>query len=249
MEFRIGNINTVMPGEIREYDASTQTATVRPLTKRVEKDPEGNTLVEPYPDIYGVPVVQPRNSDYFVSFPLGSGDPVLLCSAKHDIESWFEDGGLSEPETTRKHALTDCFAVVGGLSRGAAEGTQTPSENGMVMGKADDDGQIFMSSDEISLGGEGSGNTASIDEKVQAELDKIKAELDALAVTVNLINTMTQAHQHAYILPLIPLPGPQPAPTTPGTPADYPVLQPLAPVHLTTYVKGDTASELVKIKK
>ena len=246
MDFRIGDINTVMPGQIQSYDANTQTATVRPMTKRVDKDPEGNVLVEQYPDLYEVPVVQPRNNDYFISFPLSSGDPVLLCSAKHDIESWYESGNLSEPETTRKHSISDCFAIVGGLARGDAEGTQTPSANGMVVGKADDDGQVFLSGDEISLGGEGSSDMAVLDSKLQIELGKIQAELTRLAALVVLHDTALQAHTHVAITPLIPLPGapnitgPASAGTPPTIPHGYTA---------NAYVPTPTNSTLVKVKK
>ena len=248
------DIHTALPGKIKSYDATTNTATVSPLIERSIFDDEGNESAGPYADIHSVPVLWPRSGGYTLRMPVSAGDTCLLLVSEADIEQWQESGTLSAPEDDRRFDLSDAVAVMGLFSAPAEDSAPTDpaeAEAGMLVGKEGEDSRIFIDDSEIRMGGMDSSDYAVLESKLQTQLDAIKTELDSLATSYTSLLTAYAAHQHATIVPLIPLPGPQPGPTVPlaTLPAADPVQQaPLIP-HVTTYIKGDTNSELVKIKK
>lgn len=249
LDEQASNMHTCMPGEVVEYDAATNTAQVKPLLGKSQFDEEGNELSLPYPNMYTVPVVWPRSSGYVFRFPVEAGDTCLLVFAEADIENWQDTGKVSDPEDDRRFDLSDAVAFMGFFSKPQEESTATDTgeiESGMVLGKDGADSRIFIDDSKIELGGQGASDKAVLHTKVRAELDLIQAEFVAIRTALTALEAQMAAHVHAdlYVIPLIPLPGPQPGPVIP-TPPVTPQLSNYAPA----YTAKDTNSDLVTIKK
>lgn len=102
-----------MPGRIELYNPTTGTATIKPTISRRFRGAE-----EPveYPVIPRVPIIQPRTAQAKVTFPIKTGDAVILVFADRNIENWDASNGSEIRETldVRRHDLSDAFAILGG---------------------------------------------------------------------------------------------------------------------------------------
>jgi hypothetical protein len=104
------DLYTAMPGQVESYNATTNLANVQPVFKRkYEKDEEVVNL----PVINNVPVAFPRAGQAGITFPLKSGDNVLLVFSQRSLESWKTVGGLVEPNDPRTHDISDAIAIPG----------------------------------------------------------------------------------------------------------------------------------------
>jgi len=109
----LSDVRVAMPGKIEDYDPSTGLASVKPmLQRRYSGDPEPTSL----PILQRVPLVFPRCGKAILSFPVASGDPVLLVFADRAIDNWLGGDGSepADPQDIRQHDLTDAFAILGG---------------------------------------------------------------------------------------------------------------------------------------
>lgn len=104
------SLHCALPGIVESFDASTQTACVRPELKR-----KGIQL----PVLRNVPVFFPGNRTGAITWPVSAGDECLLVFADAEIDRWF-DGEKDEPASGRTHSLSDAFAFAGFRSRGNA---------------------------------------------------------------------------------------------------------------------------------
>lgn len=102
------SLHCALPGTVENFDAETQTATVRPAVKHtVSFQPGGASGEILLPLLHDVPVFMP------VPFDVHPGDICLLVFADCDIDAWFESGQAEEPASKRMHSLSDAFAFVG----------------------------------------------------------------------------------------------------------------------------------------
>ena len=88
------SLHCAMPGVVESFDPETQTAAVRPA------DPQ-------MPLLRDVPVFMP------VPFDVHPGDACLLVFADFDTDAWFASEEAAEPQSGRRHSLSDAFAFVG----------------------------------------------------------------------------------------------------------------------------------------
>jgi len=109
INFNLNGLNTCLPGRIEKYDYTKQKAEVKPLIKKQYKD--GTT--EALPVIVNVPVVWPRGGGGSLTFPLNSGDGVLLVFSQRSLDTWLSKGGDSAPGDPRKFDLSDAIAIPG----------------------------------------------------------------------------------------------------------------------------------------
>lgn len=103
-------LNTMLPAEIIDYDALTQTCTVQPSLRRTSIDPP---KVVSRPEIEDVPVIFPRSGTGGVFFPLEPGDGVMLIFSQRSLDDWIDTGGEVQVRDTRLHDLTDAVALAG----------------------------------------------------------------------------------------------------------------------------------------
>lgn len=102
-------LNTCLPGQITDYDALTQTCSVQPLIARTLL----NGSVFSRQEIDEVPVVFPRSKTGGITFPLASGDGVMIIFGQRSIENWSFTGLEGASGDTRLHDINDAIVVPG----------------------------------------------------------------------------------------------------------------------------------------
>lgn len=110
IRYQLGEVNTAIPARILKYDPTKQEAEVQPLIKRLYKD---GSIIDRAP-ITGVPVVFPAAGGGIITFPVKTGDTVLLIFSQRSIDRWVRsDGGPVDPQDNRKHDISDAIALPG----------------------------------------------------------------------------------------------------------------------------------------
>ena len=130
----LSNVNTALPGSVKSYDFTDQTAEVDiDIKKKV-----GGKFVN-IPTLVNVPVFFSQGGGFSVSYPLKSGSKVLCIFCQRSIDDWLEDIN-DNPKQVRKFDLSDAFA----LPMGHTKKTPIPEadQNNMVIGIAG--GQIHI---------------------------------------------------------------------------------------------------------
>lgn len=116
VESQRSDLHTALPGIVRSYDASSQTAEVelaltRPLPAEDENDEEDT--FETLPVLPSVPVAWPRGGGFYFHCPLTDGDSVLVVFCESDTNAWRNSGGVSDPSVTLRHTLSGPVAIPG----------------------------------------------------------------------------------------------------------------------------------------
>ncbi len=112
----VAGINTSEPGTVVSYNPLTQTATIALSIKGASRDADGVITAYERPNIPNVPIAWPRTaSGYGDTFPLASGDPVLVVFSSRSTDEWRTvTGTRHEPrDPSRRHALQDAIAIPG----------------------------------------------------------------------------------------------------------------------------------------
>lgn len=146
---RLQEVHTSLPGEVKSYDAESQTADVQPLVRVPVELEDGTTSMEALPVCVKVPVVFPGAGGFRITFPVKAGDGVLLVFAESHLDRWQDQGGLQDPPLRRRFHIADAVAVVGLHSD--ADPWKNASAGDATMG-ADDGPQVVFKTGEIHLG-------------------------------------------------------------------------------------------------
>lgn len=104
---------TSLPGIIESYDATKQTATVQPAVQGRITASDGTMMLVSLPLVTDVPVQFPSGGGFTLTFPVAKGDECLLVFASRGVDAWHALGGVQQPTGSRRHALSDAFAIVG----------------------------------------------------------------------------------------------------------------------------------------
>jgi hypothetical protein len=127
----LGELHTMIPGIVVEYDADKQTADIQVAIKRLTTDGEKIII----PTIRNVPIVFPRSAAASITFPLAKNDPVMLLFSERPLDRWRQSGGLVDPGDHRFfHQYTDAFAVPGPF----------PDSSPVTWDNADDKGGVCV---------------------------------------------------------------------------------------------------------
>lgn len=145
------DIWTALPGIVESYDPALQTVKVQPAIKARVFSPDDspplpgavfqsdNWWTVPLPVLVDVPVVFPGAGAYSLTFPILSGDEVLLIFAARSIDNWWYQSRVQPQSMLTMHDLSDAFAIPGPRSRPraipnvSATKTQLRSDDGSVM--------------------------------------------------------------------------------------------------------------------
>ncbi len=106
MESISENLHVAIPGEVVSYDEDTRTVTVQPLIRNWRQS-------EKLPLLLDVPAFFWGN----FTFEVNKGDECLVVFADSCIDAWFQNGGVSNPISARRHDMSDGFAFVGFSSK------------------------------------------------------------------------------------------------------------------------------------
>ncbi len=119
-------LRVALPGCITIYDETTHKATVQPLL--MKRDIDDTATPTPLSPIPNVPIMFPRTSKGALILPLAVGDPVTLLFSDRGLDQWKVSTGDApvEPNSTRKHTLSDCWAIPGGYPDGKPFAAASP---------------------------------------------------------------------------------------------------------------------------
>lgn len=105
-------IRVAMPGIIQGFDPATQTATVQ-LAIREKVVSSGESSMMEIPMLLDVPVIFPKAGGFSITFPIKKGDECLVVFGDMCIDAWWQSGGIQNQVESRRHDLSDGFAIMG----------------------------------------------------------------------------------------------------------------------------------------
>lgn len=144
-----GKVDTVTVGIVESYDPSNQTVSVQPaIMRRRENEDEA----KPRPVIEDVRVVFPGSGDFWLTFPINQGDPVLLLAPSRSLDVWMDSGGVVDPDSTRIFDLSDAVAIPGILDDGSV--IDALEQDGIYLQKKDGTKYLRVTEDGIDALGD-----------------------------------------------------------------------------------------------
>lgn len=103
------NLNCIQIGKIEKYTKGEQSVEVQIQVKRRINE----TDIISYPLLVDCPLFVLQGGGAFLDFPIAVGDLCLIMFNDRDIDNWWTARNETEPNTLRKHSLSDGFALVG----------------------------------------------------------------------------------------------------------------------------------------
>jgi len=103
---RLQSVYTSLPGRVLAFNPFSSTCTVQPFPA-IYQDGEAVDL----PVLHGVPVGFPSGGGASITYPLESGDVVLLVFASAPLGRYREDGAEGDPSDVRRFDLSDAWAL------------------------------------------------------------------------------------------------------------------------------------------
>lgn len=106
------DMRVAMPGIVEAWDAAQQTVDVR-LAIREKISNGGREQETEIPILVDVPVVMPRAGGYVLGITPRAGDECLVVFADCCIDGWWQSGDVQSQADSRRHDLSDGFAILG----------------------------------------------------------------------------------------------------------------------------------------
>ena len=106
MTSRLQSVYTSLPGRVLFFNPLTSTCVVQPFPA-IYQDGEAVDL----PTLHGVPVGFPSGGGASITYPLSSGDVVLLVFASAPMSRYREEGAEGDPSDVRRFDLSDAWAL------------------------------------------------------------------------------------------------------------------------------------------
>lgn len=106
------NVRVAIPGIVQSWNADEQTVTVQPaIREKVSFGGAGQEMNIPV--LTDVPVVMPRAGGYSLLMVPKKGDECLVVFGDMCMDSWWQSGGIQSQADSRRHDLSDGFAILG----------------------------------------------------------------------------------------------------------------------------------------
>ncbi len=180
----LGGVETAQIGIVTAFDAQHHTVHVQPVTMREYEKEDGQIAKVKQPVIPNVPIWYFGATDSRVTFPVVKGSTVLLVHLSHAKATWQYSKGNTpvDPGDTRRHTLTDCVAIPGGLtsviaSKNYATGSSRVDANAVIVHTP---GKIYL----------GGGLSTEPVLKATSFLAALDTLIQAIATAVGGINTL-----------------------------------------------------------
>ena len=183
------------------YDSATQVAQVRPPVPIVRN---GESVGQP---VFRVRVAWPRNAagTFADTFPLATGDPLILRALDYDHSGWFASRSQDvAPPGRHRSSFNDAVAVPGG----ASEADPLPAAALAA------DGRVIYGTPFVYLGSALATDFVALAQLVLTELGKAKADRDAMKAAFD-----THGHTETGAITSQPIASPTPG----GVPVTFPV--------------------------
>ena len=125
---------TSLFGYVTRYDPVKQVVDVQPYNKRRFMMGDGSIGVERLPVAQNCPVMFSGNKAGRLTYPIATGDTVLLTCLSSSISRWLTLGVEAEPENQRQNSLSDCVPFAGGQAwTGKAKAPTTAPTDAVVL--------------------------------------------------------------------------------------------------------------------
>jgi hypothetical protein len=170
LENRMAQVWTALPGIVQSYDATTQTASVRPAVQDPKEDGDGLRVDTSLPVITDCPVAWPRGAGQYWHPGLAAGDEVVIVFTTLDPAVWYRTGSLSKAADVRRHHPSHAFVLPGVGSRGRP----LPATPGAKIQR-------------MEVGGTADAPPTAT--QVRAQLIAIKAAMDTIATAAGAVNS------------------------------------------------------------
>lgn len=105
-------IHTATVGLVQKWNQLKQTIEVQPAIMRKREDEDE---AKPLGLITDVRVIFPGSGDYWATFDITPGDPVLLIIPERSLDVWLNQGGIVDPKSSRSFSMSDALAIPGVL--------------------------------------------------------------------------------------------------------------------------------------
>lgn len=110
-------LRVAIPGIVESFDAEKQTVSVQPaITENIQVGEEAAKATQ-LPVLTDIPICFPRAGGYCLTLPIKKGDECLLIFADMCMDGWWQSGGVQDQMETRRHDLSDAFAIIGTTSQ------------------------------------------------------------------------------------------------------------------------------------
>lgn len=110
----MNDINCVRTCSVVEYDPANQRASVQITIKQViREEPNGVKVSQDLPILLDCPVMVLGGGGSYISHPVNQGDTGIVLFNDKDMDDWIIAGGQQEPNTYRKHDLSDGLVILG----------------------------------------------------------------------------------------------------------------------------------------
>ena len=172
IESALRELSGPVPAEVVSYDQAAQKVECKPTVPLQYR----GLVIEP-PTLKDVPVIQPVSSLGGLVLPIQAGDVVQLVVQGWDVSAWL--AGQGEAVTARRFSISD-LAAIPSYSRGGLSSDKISSNSPVLWG------------DPVLIGDSTASDFVALAQKVLAELNEVKSQFDALAVTFG-------AHTHAGV--------------------------------------------------
>lgn len=188
LQNRLEQVNTLIPGKVQSYDATTRMAVVKPSVKFRTMHAD----VFDIPPIADVPVIWPGCSSFSEEGELQYGDGVLLLFAQQGIGNWQRGTTDVDVEDQTRFSLQDAVAIPG-----LWQTRLVPKHKGRSA-------HWGMRSESLSIGGTKDGKAVVENDTtdLRAEIEKLWTRLATLSLNVQLSMSTLNA---AAVGPLAPL--------------------------------------------
>lgn len=133
-------LRVAIPAIIESFDAVKQTVSVQPaITENIQVGNEEAKATK-LPVLTDIPICFPRANGYCITLPVAKGDECLLVFADMCIDGWWQSGGVQDQMETRRHDLSDAFAIIGTTSQTRVVGGYSDSK---LQIRTDDSGIVI----------------------------------------------------------------------------------------------------------
>lgn len=102
-------VNCIQIVKIETIDRTAGTVTAQIQLRRLAAD---GTSTE-YPVLVDCPYIVLQGGGAYLDMPIAPGDFGLAFFNDRDIDTWWTSGGVSDPNTRRKHSFSDAIVLVG----------------------------------------------------------------------------------------------------------------------------------------
>ena len=103
------NLNCIQIGKISAITSSAQTVEVQLQIKRLAQDGTSIQL----PVLVDCPYFILQGGGAFIGMPIKIGDYCIVLFNDRDIDMWWSTANVADPNSMRKHSLSDGIALVG----------------------------------------------------------------------------------------------------------------------------------------